>query len=379
MASQRTDSRVHIPKGEPNDQGSTRWQLQSICRILTIIVLAALSAEVSKLCLSPVYGSIATSKANLWETSRVTISNFKIRTYISLPNLLVLLTAPLLRSYLGRSQPAMITGLLPTYGICIPALQSYLYKLSSIGPIWGPILTGCCTSVLLFYLSVLSVLGIAEELYMNYMYAEEAGALQQGITPTMHCLQFTFTIICYAIIETIQAVFRPVIAWLVGLWSGTSALFSRFGLQAIISLSYAVLERSYKRLALFGIFPLLHLVSVNPHLPLKYNTAALNATLQARGFSLVDRQESLTGYISVLDNVNDGFRVMRCDHSLLGGEWINKPEGHPAVLNEPIYAIFLMLEAVRLVQTVSAGDTTDNDKNALIVWVQILASASNLH
>ena len=379
MASQRTDSRVHIPKGEPNDEGSTRWQLQSICRILTIIVLAALSAEVSKLCLSPVYGSIATSKAYLWEASRVTISNFKIRTYISLPNLLVLLTAPLLRSYLGRSQLAMITGLLPIYGICIPALQSYLYKLSSIGPIWGPILTGCCTSVLLFYLSVLSVLGIAEELYMNYMYAEEADALQQGITPTMHCLQLTFTIICYAIIETIQAVFRPVIAWLVGLWSGTSALFSRFGLQAIISLSYAVLERSYKRLALFGILPLLQLVSVNPHLPLKYNTAALNATLQARGFSLVDRQESLTGYISVLDNVNDGFRVMRCDHSLLGGEWINKPEGHPAVLNEPIYAIFLMLEAVRLVQTVSAGDTTDNDKNALIVWVQILASASILH
>ena len=379
MASQRTDSRVHIPKGEPNDQGSMRWQLQSICRILTIIVLVALSAEVSKLCLSPVYGSIATSKANLWETSRVTISNFKIRTYISLPNLLVLLTAPLLRSYLRRSQLAMITGLLPIYGICIPALQSYLYKLSSIGPIWGLILTGCCTSVLLFYLSVLSVLGIAEKLYMNYMYAEEAGALQQGITPTMHCLQLTFTIICYAIIETIQAVFRPVIAWLVGLWSGKSALFSRFGLQAIISLSYAVLERSYKRLALFGILPLLHLVSVNPHLPLKYNTAALNATLQARGFSLVDRQESLTGYISVLDNVNDGFRVMRCDHSLLGGEWINKPEGHPAVLNEPIYAIFLMLEAVRLVQTVSAGDTTDNDKNALIVWVQILASASILH
>ena len=378
MASQRTNSRVHITKGGPNDHGSRRRQLQSIYRILTIIVLAALSAEVSKLCLSPVYGSIATSKANLWETSQVTISNFKIRMYISLPTLLVLLTAPLSRICLGRSQLAM-TDLLPIFGICIPALQSYLYKLSNVGPIWGPIVTGGCTSVLLFYLSVLSVLGTAEELYMSYMYAEGAGALQQGMSPTMHYLQFAFTIVCYAIIETIQAVFRPVIAWLVGSWSGTSALFSRFGLQAIISLSYAVLERSYKRLALFGIFPLLHLVSVNPHLPLKYNTAALNATLQARGFSLVDRQESLTGYISVLDNVKDGFRVMRCDHSLLGGEWINKPEGHPAVLNEPIYAIFLMLEAVRLVETMSAGDTTDNDENALIVWVQILASASILH
>lgn len=369
MASQRTNSRVHIPKGARQVQGSTRWQLQSICRILTIIVLAALSAEVSKLCLSPVYGSIAASKANIWEASWFTIFNFKLRTYISLPNMLVLLTASLSRFYLGRSQLATMADLLSIYGICIPALQSYLYKLSSIGPIWGPIVTGCCTSALLFYLSVLSVLGIAEELYVDCMGSKEAGALQQGITPTIHYLQLAFTIICYAMIEIIQAVFRPVIPWLVRSWSGTSALFSRFELQAILSLSYAILERSYKRLALFGILPLLHLVSVNPHLPLKYNTAALNATLQARGFSLVDRHESLTGYISVLDNVKDGFRVMRCDHSLLGGEWINKPEGHPAVLNEPIYAIFLMLEAVRLVETLSAGDMTDNDKNALIVWV----------
>lgn len=240
-------------------------------------------------------------------------------------------------------------------------------------------ITGWCTSVLLFYLSVRSVLSVIEELYMDYMDLQEAGALQQGMASNMSYLQLAHTIlsnmnyqlwstiVCYAIIQTLQDLFSPVIAWLVRSWSGTSALFSRFGLQAIISLSYAVLERSYKRLALFGILPLLHLVSVNPHLPLKYNTAVLNATLHARGFSLVDRQESLTGYISVLDNVRDGFRVMRCDHSLLGGEWINKPEGHPAVLNEPIYAIFLMLEAVRLVETVSPGTTTDNDKNALIV------------
>ena len=367
MASQRTGSGVHVLKGEPRHQRSKRPHLQSICRILTTIVLAALSAEVSKLCLSPIYGSIAASKANLWETSRFAISDFKIRMHVSLPKVLVLLTASLSRSYLSKSQFATITDLLPIYGTCIPALQSYLFKLSSIGPIWGPIVTHCCTSLPLDYLSILSILSIAEELYMDYMNATKAGALQEGMTSIMRYLQLAFIVVCYAIIETLQDIFSPAIAWLVRSWSGTSALFSRFGLQAIISLSYAVLERSYKRLALFGILPLLHLVSVNPHLPLKYNTAVLNATLHARGFSLVDRQESLTGYISVLDNVKDGFRVMRCDHSLLGGEWTNKPEGHPAVLNEPIYAIFLMLEAVRLVETGSAGNTTDNDKNALIM------------
>ena len=248
-----------------------------------------------------------------------------------------------------------------------------------MGPVWGPIFTACCTSSPLFYLSVLSVLSIAEELYIDYMAPKDAGALQQGMTLTVGYPQLAFIIACYSIIEMIQDIFSPVIGWLVRSWSATSALFSRLGLQAIVSLSYTVLERSFKRLAFFGILPLLHLTYINPHIPLKYNTAALNATLQTGGFSLVARQESLTGYISVLDNVKDGFRVMRCDHSLLGGEWINKPEGHPAVLNEPIYAIFLMLEAVRLVETESAKSTTDNDKNALIVWVQILGLESILH
>ena len=367
MAPQKKDSRVHVPKGEPQHQGPTRWRSRYIYKILTIMVLAALSAEVSKLCLSPVYGSIAASSANLWETPLFTISNSTIRMQLSLPKLWVLPTAWLSRLYLSKSLLATMTDLLPIFGICIPALQSYLFRLSSIGPVWGPIVTICCTSSPLFYLSVLRVLSIAEELYIGYRAPKEAGSLQQGMTLTAGYAQLAFVIACYSIIEMIQDIFSPGIAWLVSSWSGTSALFSRFGLQAVVSLSYAILECSYKRLALFGIIPLLHLISINPHIPLKYNTAALNATLQAGGFSLVARQESLTGYISVLDNVKDGFRVMRCDHSLLGGEWINKPEGHPAILNEPIYAIFLMLEAVRLVETVSARNTTDNDKNALIV------------
>ena len=379
MAPQKKDSRVNVPKGEPQHQGPTRRHLRAIFKILTTIVLAALSAEVSRLCLSPVYGSIAASRANLWETTLFTISNFKIKMQVSLPKLLVLPTAWFSRLHLSKSQLATLTDLLPIFGICIPALQSYLFRLSSIGPVWGPIITSCCTSSPLFYLSVLSILSIAEELYIDYMAPKVAGALQQGMTLTVGYVHLAFIIACYSIIEMIQDIFSPVIAWLVRSWSGTSALFSRFGLQAIVSLSYAVLERSYKRLAFFGILPLLHLISINPHIPLKYNTAALNATLQAGGFSLVARQESLTGYVSVLDNVKDGFRVMRCDHSLLGGEWINKPEGHPSVLNDPIYAIFLMLEAVRLVDTVSAKSTTDNDQNALIVWVQILGLESVLH
>ncbi len=67
----------------------------------------------------------------------------------------------------------------------------------------------------------------------------------------------------------------------------------------------------------------------------------------------MDRQESLTGYISVVESVDQGFRVMRCDHSLLGGEWVKfigtgQFKGNQVA--EPIYGVFAMLEAVRLVE-----------------------------
>ena len=47
------------------------------------------------------------------------------------------------------------------------------------------------------------------------------------------------------------------------------------------------------------------------------------------------------------------YRMMRCDHSLLGGEWLltdrrRKSEGWE--VSEPIYAVFELLEAVRLME-----------------------------
>ena len=172
---------------------------------------------------------------------------------------------------------------------------------------------------------------------------------------------------CHSVLDKLQHLISPRVSHIVGSWSATSAAFSRFGLQAIVSFSYSIFENSYKQWAVVNVLPLFHLFFLNPHLPLPYNTAILNATLQAEGYSLVARQESLTGYISVLDNVKDGFRAMRCDHSLLGGEWTNKPEGHPSVLDEPIYAIFVMLEAVRLVEGGQPNVMPDLDKEALVM------------
>lgn len=39
-------------------------------------------------------------------------------------------------------------------------------------------------------------------------------------------------------------------------------------------------------------------------------------------------EQSLTGQIVVAENIRDGYRFMRCDHSILGGRWMRElPDG----------------------------------------------------
>ena len=347
---QETAIQARGPRGNLQHLTMTSWApARLIYKLFIILSLTALSTEVSTLCLSPVYGSIPSSRASPWD--------------IPFPGVGAALLASLSMSYLSKTNIAMLTKSLPMFGFCIPAIQLYLFKFSSIGPKWGPVFTALLTTSPLLYLSILSVLGIGQEVWLAAGGVDTRLPIFGGLRNWQFCL----TLLSYGFMNEIQKVSSTRIPQLIAAWSGTSALFSRFGLQAAIAVLYATLERSVKRLAFVGVIPLLHLIFVNPHLPLTYNTAVLNATLQAEGYSLVARQESLTGYISVLDNIKDGFRAMRCDHSLLGGEWLNKPRGHPSVLNEPIYAIFVMLEAVRLVETESSPATVGNEKHALIM------------
>lgn len=116
--------------------------------------------------------------------------------------------------------------------------------------------------------------------------------------------------------------------------------------------------------------PLLLLTFSNPHILGRSGTTQLNQVLRKEGYEIIDRQESITGYLSVIDNLKDGYRVLRCDHSLLGGEWIRYQDGHSRVLNEPIYAIFVILEAVRLIEAEHNGDPlvrTNGQQHALFM------------
>ncbi|KAL9038387.1 MAG: hypothetical protein Q9180_003171 [Flavoplaca navasiana] len=152
---------------------------------------------------------------------------------------------------------------------------------------------------------------------------------------------------------------------------GTIFKNSRLAFYYLLAISQSLIPSKYLFLAAL---PVLHTTFFSVYSPLPYSKTFLNTTLQQHGYSLIARQESLTGYISVLDNVKDGFRVMRCDHSLLGGEWFPQ-SGYETQLREPVYAIFVMLEAVRLVQSVDDSEnqqqTENSQESALVVGLGI--------
>jgi hypothetical protein len=168
-------------------------------------------------------------------------------------------------------------------------------------------------------------------LFFNFVHATIQSAMPLQLDPTLSITSFRLQI-------------------------GTAALYT-------IALPRSQLRLLYVLIAVFTS------LTINVHMPFARTTARLNSTLQEIKYSLVDRQESLTGYISVLDNTQLGFRAMRCDHSLLGGQWTNWPSGYHPRVSDPIYGVFTMLESVRLVEPDNnIPAKKDTESNALVMY-----------
>ena len=304
-------------------------------RALALLVLAAVSSPISQFALSPVYGSIPASIYH----QRLVGTTF----------LLAVATRARSHNYLDLHIQQW-TPYIAIMALALPMIQTLLFKCSGVfGPSLGPLLTQVWTYVPLLYLSVVAV---ATDL--------RTVAMRHGKWVNIATTAF----ISYVTIRIVQLFSSTFLSRNMG----TSLLFTRSGLQYFIAACYALLVPS-KQLGL-AMIVLVYSLSQNSHLPLPHTTASLNQTLQTSGFSLVARQESLTGYISVLENIADGFRAMRCDHSLLGGEWIDRQRASRSQLGEPIYSCFVMLEAVRLVETGPARSTisvSDINKQALVM------------
>ena len=330
-------SEKEVQKTSPEKEAQ---KTSPIPRIFGFTLLTALSIELTKLCLSPVYGSSPSIPYYFnWEINVLAV------VFITNSE-----ASPALQSRLTYFAPVIGCAILPILG------QSFQFS-DQFGPSWGPLLTSLVTVLPLLYVSMLQVL------QDNLTLARQTPDLLSllGPFPNVPLLLATWGTF-YGFRRVVAIALQFSISHL-----GTP-LFTRFGLQVLLSSVFATWAWNRKQywaisLTLIGICSL--------HVPAFWNDARLHSVLEREGYALVARQESVTGYISVLENVKDGFRVMRCDHSLLGGIWTEQEIG--SKLKEPVYAIFVMLEAVRLVQSTMSPPKADVDKKALIMYVSRLS------
>lgn len=137
-------------------------------------------------------------------------------------------------------------------------------------------------------------------------------------------------------------------------------------LQMGVAAGYSLLLPS--KLFLFAIPAISHTLYWNPH----FRTSFTNDSLASHKWTLLDRRWSNTGYISVLESSELQYRLMRADHSLLGGEWLlttarKQKEGW--LVPEPVYAVFSILESVRLLQL--SPEVPDTQAQALVIGLGI--------
>lgn len=306
-----------------------------------LIDLTLFATEVLRSSLDPVYGSIPASR------------------YHGSVTLLALLAACSTYTF-WRGSSYSWARTLAVAAMAASTIQIYLYRYSGkMGPSSGPLVTALLTT---FPVTLISGMAAAKGL------ASSIG--QVLLTDKSQKNRVSSGMIAYILNAAVflTAYLEPKIgSILLSNWLRIQVVYSRVGLYYLLTIFYALLYPS--GYLVFLIIPLFQTTLFSAYITFSYPNEMLNITLQKHGYSLVARQESNTGYISVLDNVKDGFRVMRCDHSLLGGEWI-PPPGYVTRVHEPIYAVFVMLEAVRLVVPESSKtekQQATQDENALVM------------
>lgn len=285
----------------------------NVQRGLQLVVVAAISSTVSQANLAPVYGAIPSSVYHRYGSIAAIFVAFAIR----------------------RRLPPVFLRLLPTWAFWVPSIQFVLMTFSTVlGCTIGPLVTELFTYYPLLVLSFY----VAIELFHDIQDPQGDTSALADATPA--CVLF-------AIFSFVQRSSRD---WFAS-WVGSNVLFTRIGMQVLAGLLYCmILPYSL----FWPAFPSVVLTFLgNPHTPLLRTTDIVNNTLSMDHYTLIERRESISGYLSVLDSNKEGFRVMRCDHSLLGGEWLNPPAPQPGdpprLVAEPIYAVFTMLESIRLV------------------------------
>lgn len=299
-------------------QGETllKWALKQgriLFQIGAIYFLAATYSNVSVLNLSPVYGTIPSRRLHsqgVWASCFLGWSlNIFLRKWLSV-----------------RPQQS-----LPLIAAHIPLIHFYLFKYSDLlGASYGPLLTESLTFFPLLIISTAAAANLLNELEFDCNW------IQNWISDSLPGI-FSYTFFRAMELLSAKQIQNTI---------GNSVMQTRLGLQIVLISAYSILFPS--KILIYILPAVLHLALYNTHVPSSYADSLLRTSLENKGWSLLERRESLTGYISVLENHEQKFRAIRCDHSILGGEWLSYVNN--LGIAEPIYSVFVMLEAVRLVE-----------------------------
>ena len=296
---------------------------------VALLFLIAFYSPVMVLVLSPVYGSLPAHIFHGYGVAIFAATGWFLKDQIQMR--------------LGR----LAAYMLPVLAFWTPTLQYFLMQQSSkLGNPAGPIIT----ELFGYYPLVLLTVAIAGKQIQSALNLEFYGEIAAEHVPLLST---------YAIYSISEHIARAILSYAIGF----TVVFSRAGMQFIIAIFYAVVVPRSK-LLLLAIPSLLFSITSDVHLG---GIGGVNSAIQHEGYSLLARQESHTGYLSVLENQQDGFRVLRCDHSLLGGQWIKKAPGYRPQVEDPIYAIFAMLEAVRLIEPDNGVPRLDANSKALVM------------
>ena len=262
------------------------------------------------------------------------------------------------RAYIEPSDGFSVLPYLALRAFYLPMLGFYVFQQSTK---WGPVLGPALTGFLSCHVGIIaSAYAIADALEVFDLAGKYGWAWGIGLPALAADL----------------ALFKPLdagISYLLPLASTFTSAFTPVKVQLLIASTYAMIspKKPYWMFTL-AIPAVVHAFFANPHFDSPRNVGVLNKALQPLNWTMLDRQWSNTGYLSVLESLDMQYRVLRCDHSLLGGEWLltderRKEEGW--LVNEPIYAVFAMLEAVRLLEVESP--VPDSAAQALVVGLGI--------
>lgn len=317
-------------KTDAQDDAPPRSAWKIIGTATAFMALAALMSPVSQANLSPVYGSIPSA---IYHHQGITI----------VPLVAFMITRLPIRKYF----PSNLRIYLPIVAYYIPVIQWALFPLSArFGAELGPLITEAVTYYPLLFMACIATSLVLDELDLS----RYPRTITDGARPAVSYVFFSF----------MERTFSELLPEVLG----KADFMSRSGLELLIASTYAFIAKS--PYLLINSPAMLHTMFGNPHHHSSYTIKVVNRTLSAYNYTLIDRRDSLTGYISVLEDNMNQFRVLRCDHSLLGGDWLvneqRKAQGQTK--RETIYSVFTMLESVRLVE---GAERKDSEANALFM------------